>query len=98
MPDLGGRLRCLRVEVLQGIWRDEAIPCKLVELKLQFLHVDVSRLVSRRYTAALILPVYLKHRQQQLISILLIPADASPTLALQCSLSTCACAWTGPAS
>lgn len=51
VPDLGGRLRCLRVEVLQGIWRDEAIPCKLVELKLQFLEVDVSRLVSRRCEA-----------------------------------------------
>ena len=48
VPDLGGRLRCLRVEVLQGIWRDEAIPVKLVELKLQFVDADVSRLVARR--------------------------------------------------
>lgn len=48
VPDLGGRMRCMRVEVLQGIWRDDAIPVKLVELKLHFTQADVSRMVARR--------------------------------------------------
>lgn len=80
VPDLGGRLRCLKLEVLQGIWRDEAIPDKLVELKLQFLEVDVSRLVARRsVTSNLSLEMPVKCRQ---VLVELDPAALALTVAL----------------